>query len=193
MDYIAEKLTCYIANKGAISYEDFEIYRYGFLIGLEMLSCIATCILVAMQMGMAGKCLLFFAIFFSLRSFVGGFHMESYQSCYAMSCIVVGLSLYFIKNYPFNSNISLVIAASDSLIIYSIKPMENQNRPVNKKEAEIFSKRTKVALAVIFTTVLLFYILDLKMYVNTVSTTLSVIVLSMMLEKIKYYIKIRKG
>lgn len=43
MKYFSEKLTSYIVKSGAVPEESYEIYQYGFQIGLEMLSCLLAC------------------------------------------------------------------------------------------------------------------------------------------------------
>ena len=47
MKYFSEKLTGYIVKSGAVPEESYEIYQYGFQIGLEMLSCLLTCFGIA--------------------------------------------------------------------------------------------------------------------------------------------------
>ena len=82
MEVLADFLTNYIVEKRAISKEDYEIYRYGLLTGLEILICMAVCFFIGMQMGMMVQCMIFLLVFFSLRSFLGGLHMNSFMACF---------------------------------------------------------------------------------------------------------------
>ena len=95
---LADVLTNYIVKNKAIEEEDYQIYKYGFLTGIEMLICIVSCYGIAIQMGMIKECTMLFLVFFSLRSFVGGIHMDSYKKCFACSCMVR------IVNSPLNFN-----------------------------------------------------------------------------------------
>ena len=52
MKYFSEKLTSYIVKSGAVPEESYEIYQYGFQIGLEMLSCLLACFGIAVYLHM---------------------------------------------------------------------------------------------------------------------------------------------
>lgn len=72
IEKIADYLTHYIVRNNVIKAEDSEIYKYGFLTGIELLICIVVCYGIAIKLEMTIECTIFFLIFFSLRSFVGG-------------------------------------------------------------------------------------------------------------------------
>ena len=50
MRYLSEKITDYIIKSGAISGESYEIYQYGFQIGLEMGSCFLVSLGIALYL-----------------------------------------------------------------------------------------------------------------------------------------------
>ncbi len=50
MEELADKLARYIVKMGVIGKEDYEIYRYGLLIGLEMTLCMAICSIIAIYL-----------------------------------------------------------------------------------------------------------------------------------------------
>ena len=77
MKYFSEKLTGYIVKSGAVPEESYEIYQYGFQIGLEMLSCLLTCFGIAVYLHMIPEFAVVTGIFMMLRSFVGGVHLNS--------------------------------------------------------------------------------------------------------------------
>lgn len=189
MEFIAEKLTKYIVEKNIAFNEDYEIYKYGFQVGLEILFFMVTIIFVAMKKGMFWECVLFFGVFVPLRSLVGGFHMKSYCSCYFMSCMVTWCALYFIKNHPFNANLSLAIALCNCFLIGFIKPTKNKNRPVDRKESKKFSIKSRMILIIISIFSILFNIIELETCLNTISITLSVILFSMWLEKARQFLR----
>ena len=85
MKYFSEKLTGYIVKSGAVPEESYEIYQYGFQIGLEMLSCLLTCFGIAVYLHMIPEFAVVTGIFMMLRSFVGGVHLNSFGACF-MCC-----------------------------------------------------------------------------------------------------------
>ena len=50
MSYLSGKITDYIIKMGVISDELYEVYQYGFQIGMEMFSCFAVCLVIAIYL-----------------------------------------------------------------------------------------------------------------------------------------------
>ncbi|MBS6170879.1 MAG: accessory gene regulator B family protein [Clostridiales bacterium] len=185
IEKIADLLTHYIVKNEAIKAEDSEIYRYGFLIGIEMFICIATCYGIAIPMGMAKECTVFFLIFFSLRSFVGGVHMSSYKKCFVCSCMVVFLTLLAIKNISLSNKWALGIICCEILIILFLNPVENENRPVDGCEKRIFAHTIKRILVIILGVTCVLFTAGYNDYLVVITYTLGVIIISMLLGKVK--------
>lgn len=185
MEKIAEKLTSYIIEKEVISNEDYEIYKYGFLTGIEILLCVITCFIISMKLQMIYECAAFFFVFISLRSFVGGLHMNSFMACYWCSVITLFITLMMIKYYPVSNEASMVAIISEALLVWKMSPVENINRPVDEGEAKIFSLRIKRILAAICVGALFVYLLNWNEILNTTMYTLLVIFISMILGMIK--------
>ncbi|MBD5454113.1 MAG: accessory gene regulator B family protein [Lachnospiraceae bacterium] len=185
MERLAEFLANYILKEEAISEKDYEIYKYGFQIGAEMFICMVVCYFLAIQMNMAGECTVFFFLFFSLRSFVGGLHMNSYKACFLCSCMVVFLTLCAVKYCPLSPRISLFISICEMVFLSLLKPVENESRPVDEAEKAVFSRRIKQVLVILFFVMLFFYLIPLSSYLVTVTYTLAVIIISMFLGKWK--------
>lgn len=193
MERFATFLTDCIAHKNAITEEDYEIYKYGFLTGLELFVYMVTCLTVAIWMGMTVECIVFLLIFFCLRSFVGGLHMNSFKVCFLFSCIVTFFSLLVIKYCPISKEISIVASVCEIIFIFFLPPVENVNRLVDEKEKIIFSLKIKKILLALFLLVIFFYISGLDRYLTTVTYTLAVIIFSMFLGKYKNTIDECKG
>lgn len=185
MEKIAAKLTDYIIEKNAVSREDYEIYKYGFLTGIEILLSIVTCFVLSMKLHMIYECAMFFLVFIALRSFVGGLHMNSFMACYWCSVITLFLTLMLIKYYPASNEASMVAIIAGSLLVWKMNPVENINRPVDEGEAKIFSLRIKKILATICIGALFVYLLKWNEILNTIMYTLLVIFISMILGIIK--------
>lgn len=81
MRRLSEKLTEYVIKTGTVSSESYDIYQYGFQIGLEMLCCFVTCLSIAIYMHMIPEFAIFTGIFMLLRTYAGGVHLNSFGSC----------------------------------------------------------------------------------------------------------------
>lgn len=157
MEKIVTILTNYLVEKNAIIKEDYEIYKYGLLTGLEMVICIFICFLISLKINMFGECILFFILFFSVRSFVGGVHMKKFFSCLICSCIVVTLTLLTVREFPLPKIISMLLSFGEIVVIFFMSPVENVNRPVNEEESLVFLCRIRKILIGIFLLTVLFY------------------------------------
>lgn len=182
---LADVLTNYIVKNKAIEEEDYQIYKYGFWTGIEMLICIVSCYGIAIQMGMIKECTMLFLVFFSLRSFVGGIHMDSYKKCFACSCMVVFLILFAVKNIHLTNMLALGVINFELLIIFFTNPVENINRPVDEKEKKLFAQRIKQILTIILGLTVFLFIMGYNNYLVTITYTLGIIIISMFLGKAK--------
>lgn len=182
---IADSLTNYIVKNKVIKKEESEIYKYGFWTGIEMLIYIVTCCCIAAQMDMFQECIVFFLAFFSLRSFVGGIHMSNYTKCFVCSCIVFILILLAVDNLQLTDIWAMSISIFELLLIFFMNPVENINRPVDKNEKKVFAHRKKQILAIILGTVIVLFMKGYNSYLNTITYTLGIIIISMLLGKIK--------
>ena len=72
MEYLANKLTDYIIEKGIITEDMTGIYKYGFQCFLEFSVSTLCSIIIALFFGMLPECLFFFLLFIPMRSFGGG-------------------------------------------------------------------------------------------------------------------------
>ena len=118
MDKISSSLTNYFLKNGIIKEADYEIYKYGLQIEMEILICIITCYIVAIWMDMFGKCTMLLLILMSLRSFVGGLHFNSFKFCYACSCISIVLILISVQNFEVTKSLSLIVSIFEIILIY---------------------------------------------------------------------------
>lgn len=94
MEWLSRMLADYVVGKKAVPEEEYELYRYGFQSGLEMLSCTAVVFSIAVWQGMGAECLWLLFILISLRSYTGGLHMDHFWSCFLCSCAVMAGALF---------------------------------------------------------------------------------------------------
>lgn len=118
MKRITAVLLEFICQGNNVNDESYKIYQYGLQAGLEMLSCFLCCFFIALKLEMPKEYLLFFGIFVSTRSYIGGIHMKNYWQCFIMSCSVFVLVLFLTKFYQIECLKSLFSILSSVFILY---------------------------------------------------------------------------
>lgn len=93
MEYLAELLTKFILRKDVIDESEYEIYRYGFLTGMEMLVCCMTSLVIAIYLNALMKLIVFIFVFFPLRAYCGGIHAKHFYMCFICSNLVIVAAL----------------------------------------------------------------------------------------------------
>ena len=150
MKYFSEKLTSYIVKSGAVPEESYEIYQYGFQIGLEMLSCLLACFGIAVYLHMIPEFVVFTGIFMLLRTYAGGVHLNSFGTCYVCSVAVQTLVMYFNNKYKFTVSIAWILILMSAILILKAAPVESINRELDNTEKEHCQKVTmKILMGVI--------------------------------------------
>lgn len=192
MEKTAKRIANYLVEKKAITRDEYEICKYGLLTGMEMFTCITACFIISIYMGMLRECTILFLVFFLVRSFVGGLHMDSFKACFVCSCVVVSITLLTIKYCTISKTVSMIFTIGEIFFLSFLNPVENRNRPVNEKEKKIFLLRIRQILLALFLLAILFYIADLNVYLNTFTYALGVIILSMFFGRLKNKIQIIK-
>lgn len=144
MEYLAQKLTLFILKNGLIDEENTEIYNYGFQCFLEISLSTISCIIIAFFLHMIPECIFFFLLFIPLRSYGGGFHMETFFACFVGSCLILTASLLAVKHIYLPFPISFIIYIISSALLLIIGPVDHPNRTVEIAENYIF--RTKIVI-----------------------------------------------
>lgn len=74
-------MTEFLLKHNIIDKEEKDIYNYGFISGIELLFCLIINLLIAMIRNYWVELAIVLAVFIPLRSYVGGIHMKSINSC----------------------------------------------------------------------------------------------------------------
>lgn len=98
IEKISHKLAVLAIEKEEISRENYDIYKYGFVVGIELLISIVFSILLAISFKSVLELFLFLIIFVPLRAFAGGIHLKTFIGCFFLSMFVL-LSIIGIAKY----------------------------------------------------------------------------------------------
>ena len=89
IEKISHKLAVLAIEKEEISRENYDIYKYGFVVGIELLISIVFSILLAISFKSVLELFLFWIIFVPLRAFAGGIHLKTFIGCFFLSMFVL--------------------------------------------------------------------------------------------------------
>ncbi|TGY86902.1 hypothetical protein E5329_27840 [Petralouisia muris] len=193
MRYLSEKITCYIIKTGAISDEWYEVYQYGFQIGLEMLSCMVVCCGISIYLHMIPEFIVFIVIFILLRSYAGGIHLNTFFRCFLCSVTVQIMVLLFNKKYIFSFPVAWVIILSGAILILKEAPVESINRELEDNEKRHCKKVTRNILIIIILFSAVCTLVRMRDIVSLISLTVLQVLFSQYMGIIKYKFERKSG
>ena len=147
MTKIIERYTKKLIANGIIKSEDKELYAYGFHQGLIIIANILTTILVGFIFGMIWQSIVFMMAYIPLRSFAGGFHAKTQLRCYVYSVILTATVLLAVRFILWTNFTTIGLALALGVIIFTLAPVEDKNKPLDKKEFTVYRKRTRMILS----------------------------------------------
>lgn len=120
--------------------QQMAIYQYGLFLLIEQLIGLGIPALLCLAVGWGKEYLLFLAVFMTVRTVSGGFHMKTYIRCFVGSLLfILGLMLS-IEFFPNVSNTSMWIICIIGIFavekIQENTPVIHKNRPLKKFEIE---------------------------------------------------------
>lgn len=147
---LSTKLTLEMISSGLVKEEDREVYEYGIEVVAALLINFLSSVVIFSVFGMLLEGLLFFAVFFPIRTYSGGHHMESHLGCYILSMAIMLIFVLCIRVIPESGYliISLAFVAFSSLVVILLSPVEDKNRPIDEVERKVYRKKSLRVLAV---------------------------------------------
>ncbi|EJP6474070.1 accessory gene regulator B family protein [Clostridium botulinum] len=186
---ISEKIVDKLIDGNIIESEDKDLYTYGFHQGFLIIFNILTAIAIGLLFKMVWESLVFLMAYIPLRSYAGGYHARTPLRCYMFSLIIIIMVLLGIKFIYWNSIICIIVTFCAASIIFALQPVEDENKPLDKKERVVYKKRTKSILLVLIGIGLVFWFFDNEQISITIIMALFVIAFMLILGKIKNTIK----
>lgn len=186
MDVLAKKLTEYIYLKGCITKEQYDVYKYGFKVGIEILCFVVITLLLAIIMGMFVEyCVLLF-ILGSLRTYTNGAHLSTSEACLVVSIIGFTGALWISKYISITGIWALVLLCAASGYMWYVGPMNDENYVMNESEKKYFAKKLNRNLIIILMLALVVYYLRMEAYVSVIVIGMLLNVISMLIGRWQY-------
>ena len=95
---------------------------------------------------MIEECIIFLVVFIPVRSYVGGLHLKRFRMCFILSCLALFLTLESVQSLSIPIEIAFILSIIEEIIIFYVKPIKIQNRPVAEEQGKSFGKRLQYIL-----------------------------------------------
>lgn len=136
MKQLADFTTHLFVTKGIVTEADAPIYAYGFEVLFSSLFTFGSIFVLAACFDFFVETLVFFAAFFPLRIYAGGYHASTRVRCYFMSLamIVIFCGLLVVVPTQWYYILNLIIAGVVIIFIYLWAPVLHKNRYVSSTD-----------------------------------------------------------
>ena len=143
MESLTIKFVNMLINNNIIKKEDAEIYSYGFKELIFIIINIITTIVIGLIFNKVFEVILFMIIYLPIRVYAGGYHARTKLRCYIFSVLMLISVCYILKLNLLNNYLLIVILTiiSSGIILY-LAPVEDKNKPLDKIEIKVYTKRT---------------------------------------------------
>lgn len=186
MKRLSEKITDYILRSGVIQRESYALYQYGFQIGLEMVSCLLVCFIIAWYLHMILEFLVSSIIFILLRTYAGGVHLNSYKGCFVISVFVQTLVVICSEIFYFSLNVSWGLILCSSVCIWIFSPVECISKELDEEEKKHCKNSTLKIICCLFMFLVICMARHAFQIVSLVALTESIVLISQWLGIIKF-------
>ncbi|WP_426155786.1 accessory gene regulator ArgB-like protein [Lacrimispora sp. 38-1] len=182
MERLAKKAAYYLLFHGRIKKEDYHIYKYGIQTGIEMLLCLFISSIIAVYLKSFTEFCIFIAVFFSLRSYVGGLHFKRYTWCCICSCLVISSVLVLSRYINPAGYFSISITIGIVWTIYKLAPATAERQIQDEAEAVYFSHQRRKILSYIVVFDMIFWFFNFTRFMSLIMYIMIVILSSMLME-----------
>jgi len=146
---IYDKIIDYLVEKRYLSDEDKELYTYALKITIQGVLNIVLIFLLGVFLGMIKESLLLFVVFFLLRKFLGGLHLDKYAFCFISSALIHFVGLLIIKTeWLIQKELFIILLFISFVLITLFSPVAHPNKDISLNEKRVY-KIVSVILSII--------------------------------------------
>jgi accessory gene regulator B len=146
---VPERIADSLVKAGAAPIEDKALYEFGIREGIFLVINIATALLIGLLLGMLWQCVIFTLAYNPIRSYAGGYHAGTRRKCYLFSILAVSAVLLGIRLIPWNDYIVVISVIVAGIIVLTLAPVEDANKPLDELETKVYGRRARILLAVL--------------------------------------------
>ena len=144
---LAESIVKWLIATSVVEEGDRELYVYGFFLLITRFFFFLVTVVLGFFLGIPCESVIFYTVFFLLRSYAGGVHARTERACtvwttFAMSCAVIAIKMVS----ALNAEVPLIFIFSN-LCIYILSPLDSKGKPLNADEKRRYRK---ICLGILF-------------------------------------------
>lgn len=179
INHFAEKLCGRMLEKNIIKEEDVELYIYGMTNGIIMLGNLLTAILIGIMTGRLEIVLVFLLFYASLRTYSGGYHLESKIGCYLCSSGILLISIYsfewIFQIVPVPVLVWIGISAITTVVVLS--PVESMHKRLELTEIKFYRRVSRCIVSI--QACIVVGLFDLELYEYSYAGYISIILVAL--------------
>lgn len=183
---ISVGLTARMISAGVLKEEDRDVYQYSIEVVAALIANIVSAFVLFVVFGRFSEGLIFFAVFFPLRTYSGGYHASSHLKCYLLSMAIMLIVILCLNNISPSAYymVSAVLGLFSVIVIFMFSPVEDKNRPLDEKEITVYRRTSLRLLAAAGFALILLLIFGMEFYALVVSLGLAVTSASVIIAKL---------
>lgn len=163
MDKFGKRVIDALEENGNISKEDKEVYVFALQAVFLYAVNIVLSVIIGMAMGMLEYCLMFLGAFIVLRQDAGGYHAPDWKICSFLSCVILGMTLVWLKiSFRYQVYVTFFLALISTAYIFIHAPLETKMKPLDDVGRAASRRRTKKAVIAEMVLGMLLMPLDVK-------------------------------
>ena len=171
MSKLLDLTLVFIMNNTKLDNDNSEIIRYGLEVLFIKIIFSMCSLLIAFSLHRFIECLFFLIVFSVIRTSAGGYHARTRIQCFVMSMLMIIINIGVINLVAHYISLYYILVPLDLIsvvAIWSLSPVDTENRPLDADEKIRFKRRTRVILCLELVLVFLLEVLNLR----TISTVL---------------------
>lgn len=191
---VAAVITDKLESSEIIQPSNKEVCAYGLRQIFSTILNAGTMLLIGILMHMTIEAIVFTISYIPLRIYAGGYHASTPQRCWAISAMMLFISLFTVKIIPEDGfwyvSVSSLFAC---VLIFLLSPVEDINKPLDEKEHQVYRFRTMIVMLLEILIAVLMYVLQFKYTVMLFELVWCSIAIMLILGKFKIKRSKEKG
>lgn len=142
-----------LLNNGIILQSEEEVYRYKVTCLVEKIFSTSMMLLVSLIFKQFTVMVIFIVCFFALRNRTGGFHLDSFGSCFVGTMGIEVVVIFFIKSHVIPLIVSGVVSTVAAVIILILGGANHPNMDYDKEEYSFNKKYARLLVIIEFSVI----------------------------------------
>lgn len=185
MEKVAGMLAEQFYDKDNFPNVSYEAFKYVMEFVLEMAAGILASAVIAVAFEMEWETAAFLLVFWVLRSYAGGIHLDKFSHCFVFSSFVIAGTMALVKYCQAPIRLSHLMFAGGVAAFLLTEPESDRNRAVDEDEDKYFRKKLRQSLLAIVAAYILCTFMGNGKYMFLIALTVDVVYVLMIMGKVK--------